>query len=109
MPRPSKPARDVPGCNVHKLRVERKLSQRMLAERCRPVLDHTTIRRLEMNRGYTQDTLERVAVALGKRVSDLFLPVELAEWGELPKEDRERLALNIRDAAAAYRYRKGKP
>ena len=63
-----------PGVNVHRLRETKGWPMRELAQRCRPPLDHTTIRRLEYNNGYTQDTLERVAKALGVRVVDLFCP-----------------------------------
>jgi transcriptional regulator with XRE-family HTH domain len=82
------------------------MSQRALAEKCRPELDHTTIRRLELNQGYTQDTLERVARALGVSIQDLFLPPELHGWAELPRRSRQRIAETIQDAAAAYRFRK---
>lgn len=65
---------DVPGFNIHRLRNEYGWSMRELASKCRPSLDHTTIRRLEYNEGYTQDTLERVAKALDVAVSELFCP-----------------------------------
>lgn len=106
MPRKGRHASDAPGFNVHRHRSRLKLSQRALAEKCRPALDHTTIRRLELNRGYTQDTLDRVAHALGVSIQDLFLPPELSEWAELPQKSRQRIAESIQDAAAAYRFRK---
>ena len=56
---------DPPGVNVYRLRITLGLSQRDLAKKCRPTIEHTTIRRLENNLGFTQDTLERVAKALG--------------------------------------------
>lgn len=65
-----------PGVNLHRLRSERGWSMRMLAEKCRPPLDHTTVRRLEYNQGYTQDSLERVAKALDVTVPELFWPKE---------------------------------
>lgn len=63
-----------PGVNVHRFREAKGWPMRELAQKCRPPVDHTTIRRLENNGGYTQDTLERVAQALGVRVIDLFCP-----------------------------------
>jgi transcriptional regulator with XRE-family HTH domain len=106
MPRSGKHANEAPGCNVFKYRTARGISQRALAEKCRPGLDHTTIRRLELNLGYTQDTLERVARALGVSIQDLFLPPELADWADLPVKSRQRIVEAIQDAAAAYRFRK---
>lgn len=105
MPVRSTPDRDPPGCNVHRMRLQLKLSQRALADKCKPALDHTTIRRLELNLGYTQDTLERVAKALGVDVPTLFLPTELQDWPTLSREARERVSLAIQDAAVAARYR----
>ena len=61
-----------PGVNVYILRNSKGWSQRNLADNCKPGLNHTTIRRIEQNNGYTQDTLERVAKALDVSVIDLF-------------------------------------
>lgn len=97
---------DPPGVNVHRLRNERDWSQRQLADACRPALDHTTIRRLEHNQGYTQDTLERVARALGVTVTELFLPAELADWPRLSQPAQTRLADAIADARLAEQARK---
>jgi transcriptional regulator with XRE-family HTH domain len=63
-----------PGVNVHRLREAKGLSMRELAQKCRPPLNHTTIRRIEQNKGFTKDSLERVAKTLGVRVIDLFCP-----------------------------------
>lgn len=63
-----------PGVNIHRLRETKGLSMRELAQKCRPPLDHTTIRRIERNEGFTKDSLERVAKILGVRVIDLFCP-----------------------------------
>lgn len=93
-----------PGATVYRLRLARGWSLRNLADRTHPPLDHSTIRRIEHNEGYTQDTLERVAKALGVRVADLFLPRELAEWPSLPAPVRSRLAESVRDAVEAIRY-----
>lgn len=95
-----------PGVNVHRLRNDHEWSQRELADRCKPALDHTTIRRLEYNEGYTQDTLERVAKALGVTVPELFLPPELADWPRLSTPAQERLAEAITDARLAELARK---
>jgi transcriptional regulator with XRE-family HTH domain len=95
-----------PGVNVHRLRTERGWSQRQLADACRPALDHTTIRRLEHNEGFTQDTLERVAKALHVEVWEIFLPEGLGEWSALPDDAKKRITAAIQDAAAAARYRR---
>ena len=63
-----------PGVNIYRLRSAKGWPLRKLAEKCRPPLDHTTVRRLEQNKGYTQDSLERVAKALGVTVQELFCP-----------------------------------
>lgn len=97
---------NVPGANVHRLRLSLGWSQRQLADKCHPALDHTTIRRLEHNSGYTQDTLERVAVALGVKVPDLFLPCELIDWPELANAAKNRIGETIQDAVAAQNARK---
>ena len=99
---------DPPGVNVHRLRNAYDWSLRTLADKCKPPLEHTTIRRLEHNLGYTQDTIERVAVALGVPVYSLFLPPELADWPSLPASVRARIAESVQDAAAAAHYRKAK-
>lgn len=108
-----------PGVNVHALRAEADLSMRELAERCVPPLSHTVIKRIEYNQGFTQDTLERLAVALSKvlhrkiTVADLFYPPEVAGWlGEyksLPPEARARIDEMVHDTHAAYVYRKRTP
>ncbi len=53
-----------PGVNIHRLRTAFGWPMRELAEKCHPPLNHTTVRRLEHNKGFTQDTIERVAKAL---------------------------------------------
>lgn len=93
---------EAPGSTIYRLRQAHGWSQRELAEKCHPEIDHTTIRRLELNQGFTQDTLERVAKALGVRVGDLFLPPELSEWAALPEQIKQRLAESIQDAAHRY-------
>jgi len=105
-----------PGVNVHALREEADLSLRELADRCVPPLSHTAIKRIEHNQGYTQDTLERLAVALGKllhrkiTVADLFYPPEVAGWlneyKALTPEARARIDEMVHDTHAAYIYRK---
>lgn len=104
--RPPYDTTDPPGATIHRLRQAAGMSQRQLADRCKPPLDHTTIRRLEHNLGYTQDTLERVAAVLGVRVADLFLPTELADWPKLPAPVRERIAAQVADAVIAARFRR---
>lgn len=97
--------KEPPGASVHRVRNALGLSMRALADKCKPPLDHSTIRRLEHNLGYTQDTLERVAKALGVQVYELFLPPELAEWPSLPESAKARMAESVRDAALAAQYK----
>ncbi len=66
--------KEPPGVNVHRLRNERGWSLRDLADKCRPPLDHSTIRRIERNEGFTHDCLKRVARALDVTVPELFCP-----------------------------------
>lgn len=104
MPRVTTPAAEAPGRNIHRLRVAARLSMRRLAELCDHELDHTTIRRLERNEGFTQDTLERVAKVLGVQLQELFLPDELQDWPSLSEKNRARIAETIRDAVTAQRF-----
>lgn len=98
---------EAPGINVLKLREERGWSLRELGHRCKPELDHTTIRRVEQNGGWTRDTIERVAHALGlKQYQDLFLPPELFAYSFLGPEAREKVASMIQDTSDAEQYRK---
>jgi transcriptional regulator with XRE-family HTH domain len=99
---------DPPGATIHRLRTQRGWSQADLARHCRPPLDASAISRLEHNEGFTQDSLERVAAALGMPYQALFYPPELATYGRLPPEIRKRLADTIADAAAAYETRNPK-
>lgn len=99
---------DPPGVNVYRLRQAYGWSMRDLGEKCHPSIEHTTIRRLENNLGFTQDTLERVAKALRVKVYELFLPPELAEWPSLSREAQVRLAESVQDAAVAARYKSKK-
>lgn len=95
-----------PGVNVWRLRSALGWSQRTLAERCKPALDHTTVRRVERNAGYTQDTLERIAAALRVPLAELLLPPELAGWTQLSEPARERIAHLVRDTLAAEQTRR---
>jgi len=96
--------KEPPGHNVHMLRNSREWSQRELGDRCSPPLDHTTIRRLERNLGFTQDTLSRVSKALGVQDYELWLPAELAPWISLPPAAKRRVAEYIRIEAQAARH-----
>ena len=101
-----------PGVNVNRLRNALGWPMRELAARCHPVVDHTTIRRLEHNDGFTQDTVERVAKALAvTKWQDLFLPPELAMagWSFLTKRDQSRLAKFVQDTNLARHHRMQKP
>jgi len=64
--------KEPPGVNVYYFRTKAGLGMRQLAEMCKPSLEHTTIHRVEHNKGYTQDSLERIAKALGVSVTVLF-------------------------------------
>jgi len=98
-----------PGSTIYRLRQNYGWSQRELGDKCHKPLDHTTIRRLELNKGYTQDSLERVAKALGvRRISDLFLPPELSDWALLPKYVQRRLAKSAQYAAQRCISKKGR-
>lgn len=98
----------VPGVTVHNLREKMGWSLRELADHCNPQLDHSTIRRIENDEGWTRDTLERVAKALGVDVPTLFLPPEFGEFTKLPKDVQERLRQTMMDAIAAYTFRSHK-
>ena len=99
------PQTSPPGINIWRLRVARGWSMRALADHCKPALDHTTVRRVEHNAGFTQDTLERIAAALGVPLLTLLLPPELEAWGQLAPDSRERLAHLMRDTLDAQRLR----
>jgi transcriptional regulator with XRE-family HTH domain len=105
-----------PGANIHRLREEAGMGLRELADACVPPITHTTLSRIERNHGYTQDTLERLAVALtralGRKitVSDFFLPPAAAEmiseYKTLPPDAQQRVTDMVKDTAAAYKYRR---
>lgn len=97
---------DAPGANIHRLRVEKDWSLRELSSRCNPPLDHSTVARLEKNRGATMDTIERVAAALGVQPSDLWLPPEIFEYSRLPDEKKKKVADYVHDVYSAYKYQK---
>ncbi|MDH5548079.1 MAG: helix-turn-helix domain-containing protein [Gammaproteobacteria bacterium] len=105
---------DAPGSTVFRMREKLGWSQRRLAQECNPEIDHTTIRRVEHNNGYTQDTLERIASAFsrgyGRRltVADLFIHPKIAEFNELPDAVQDRIAQGVHEAAIAYRFTKPK-
>ena len=70
---------DLPGETVYQLRIELEQSQRALADKCNPRVNHTTIRRLENNLGFKKNTLDRVAKALDVHPVLLFYPPEVAK------------------------------
>lgn len=70
---------DPPGETVYQLRAQLDISQRTLADKCKPHLHHTTIRRLENNLGFKKNTLDRVAKALDVHPLLLFHPAEVAK------------------------------
>lgn len=97
---------DPPGVNVYRLRMARGWSQHELARRCAPPMDPSAVSRVEHNQGYTQDSLTRIAAALGVPAQSLFYPPEIVTYARLPDAIRSRLADTIADAAAAYDTRK---
>lgn len=104
-PAPGPAAADAPGANIRRLREAAGWSQRELAANCRPEIAPTTINRIERNRGYTLDSLDRIAAALRTTVEALLMPPELSYWGELTDEQRVRIARMIDDMVAANRGR----
>lgn len=91
-----------PGINIYRLRIARGWSQGDLAKACRPPITPSNVSRIERNQGFTQDTLQRIAVALGVDYQALFYPPEIAAYASLPRDVRDRLAGTIQDVAAAY-------
>ena len=93
-------AKGKPGETIYYLRKAKGWSQRTLAERCSPTLNHTTIRRLENNDGYQQDSLQRVAKALNVKPEELFYPPEVADIMTLDKKSQDEIMSIIRSALA---------
>ncbi len=89
-----------PGTTIHYLRKVMGWSQRDLAGRCG--LDHTSIRRYELNKGFTQDSLEKVAKVFGVKVEVLFCPPEIAEVYRLPKKVRKEVFAILRHVVNVY-------
>lgn len=97
-----------PGTTIHYLRKIMGWSLRDLGERCG--FDHTTIRRLELNKGYTQDSLSKVAKVFGVEVAVLFCPAEVAEVYRLPKKVRGEALAVLKHIVSIYRRsEKGAP
>jgi len=68
-----------PGSTIRRLREARGWSLADLAAHCVPALERSTVYRIETGPGYTADSLDRIAHALGVSVPDLFLPADLAD------------------------------
>ena len=83
-----------PGDNVFSLREAKGWSQRELAINCS--VDHTTIRRLENNLGYTQNTLQKAATALGVKVDELFYSSDIKDIMALKKSKRKEIMSIVR-------------
>jgi transcriptional regulator with XRE-family HTH domain len=90
-----------PGATIHYLRKIMGWSQRDLGERCG--LNHTSIRRYELNEGFTQDSLEKVAKAFGVEVAVLFCPPEVAEIYRLPKKAQTEVFAILKHIANIHR------
>ena len=83
-----------PGETIFYLRKAKYWSYRKLADMCIPALDHTTVRRIEMNEGYTKESLQRIAKALNVKIEELFYPPEVADIMTLDKKYQEHFELN---------------
>ena len=79
---------DLPGRRIREMRQDRKMTLKDLAERCNPPMDFSTVGRIEKNKGYTKDSLERFAEVMGCTVSDFFLPESIKGYTGLPSEAR---------------------
>jgi transcriptional regulator with XRE-family HTH domain len=90
-----------PGTTIYYLRKIMGWSQRDLAKHCG--LNHTSIRRYELNEGFTQDSLEKVAKVLGVEVAVLFCPPEVAEVYRLPKKVRTEVLAILKHVVNIYR------
>ena len=99
-------AKGKPGETVYYLRKAKGWSQRALAERCSPALNHTTIRRLEKNEGYQQDTLQRVAKALNVKPEELFYPPEVADIMTLDKKSQDEIMSILRSVLSLHKNKK---
>lgn len=95
-----------PGSTIRRLREARGWSLADLAAHCVPALERSTVYRIETGPGYTADSLDRIAHALGVSVPDLFLPADLAELALLDPHQRARVLDYARDLADASRYRR---
>ena len=91
----------LPGKRIREMRKQAGLTLRELAEMCDPVMDYTTIGRIERGNGYSSDSLERFAVVFKCSVSDFFLPDELARYSNLSKESRHDIVKHINALADA--------
>jgi len=104
----AKPAHSLapPGSTIRALREARSWSLADLAAHCTPPLERSTVYRIETGPGFTADSLERIAHALGVTVPDLFLPADLAELAHLDPHQRARVLDYARVLADAIRYRR---
>ena len=80
-----------PGQRIQKIRKERGLTQREVADACDPPMDFTGIGRIERGHGYTGESLRRIAVVLDCEIADFFLPDELEFWRYLTPEMKRSL------------------
>ncbi len=88
---------DTPGARILAYRKAAGLAQRQLALICDPPMDFTAIGRIERNQGYTGASLNRLAKALNCKVSDFFLPAELAAWPRVREDTRSAVKVMIRN------------
>lgn len=81
--------KEPPGCNIHRLRLERGWALRELARRCDPPLTFASLSRIEKNMGYKHDSLRRIARALGVADVDLLIPLERGQRSGTPPSAME--------------------
>lgn len=92
----------LPGDRIREMRHALGYSMKDLAESCNPPMDYSTIGRIEKNKGYTKDSLERFAEVFKCEVSDFFLYEPLKGYSQLPAEAREDVAKYINTLLLAY-------
>ena len=93
----------LPGQRIREMRNARQLSMKDLAENCNPPMDFSTVGRIEKNKGYTKDSLERFAQVLECDVSDFFLYEEIKDYTHLPDDARQDVSKYIRTLILAHK------
>lgn len=92
----------IPGDRIRAMRHQLGYTMKELAENCNPPMDYSTVGRIEKNKGYTKDSLERFAEVMKCEVSDFFLYEQLKGFTQLPEEARQDVAKYINTLLLAY-------